>query len=153
VIALELLVRRFVGSKVTTLGGLYVDQVFCCYTLEDVERIGLLKVAGKTAIPRGRYRVELTHSPKFGRVMPLIWNVGTSDGRKLVVGDGKQFEGVRIHSGNDADDTEGCLLVGDRLAPGPDRILDSRVAFDRLFTKLEAASKRGEIWLTIEASL
>ena len=143
--------RRLIGSQRSTIGGLYIANVFECYTLEDVERIGQAKVAGRTAIPRGRYRVELTHSPKFGRVMPLIWNVQTPDGRKLVSGDGKIFEGVRIHWGNDQDDTEGCLLVGAKLAPVPDRILESRVAFDRLFAKLER--ERDPIWLDVEGSL
>lgn len=143
--------RRFIGSQRSTIGGLYIANVFECYTLEDVERIGQAKVAGRTAIPRGRYRVELTHSPKFGRIMPLIWNVQTPDGRKLVSGDGKTFEGVRIHWGNDQDDTEGCLLVGAKLAQVPDRILESRVAFDRLFVKLER--ERDPIWLDVEGSL
>lgn len=111
-------------SDKTTIGELLVDGVFECYTLEDIERKE--KLYGKTAIPVGKYRVEITFSPRFNRRMPLLLNV-------------PGYEGVRIHPGNTEKDTEGCILVGRKKAQ--DRILESRLAFDALFKKLEAAKE------------
>ncbi len=98
-----------------------------------------VKVPGETAIPAGRYELDITWSPKFKRDLPLIFNVTLPDGRRLVrSADGKvQFEGVRIHTGNDADDTEGCLITG--RVRHVDQVLESKLAFDPLFAKLVAA--------------
>ena len=119
----------------TTLGVLFVDGHYECFTLEDELRED--KIPGETAIPPGRYRVVITPSQRFQRDMPLLMNV-------------PGFAGVRIHSGNVAADTEGCILVGrDR---GVGMVLQSRVAFASLFAKLEAAlaAKTTAVWLTIE---
>lgn len=109
-------------SDKTTIGHLYVDGIFECYTLEDIERKE--KVYGKTAIPTGTYKVTINWSPRFKRPMPLLLQV-------------PGFEGVRIHPGNTEVDTEGCILVGRKAEK--DRILESRLAFDALFKKLETA--------------
>jgi hypothetical protein len=98
-----------------------------CFTLEDVVRYA--KISGCTAIPAGTYQVTLTFSPKFNRVMPLINDV-------------PNYEGVRIHYGNTAEDTEGCLLVGTTL--GADFIGHSRDAFATLFDKLSNAINGGD---------
>jgi Family of unknown function (DUF5675) len=116
----------------TTIGELFVDGVFECFILEDREREGQPKVFGQTAIPRGVYEVKITHSPRFNRDLPLLLKV-------------PGYEGVRIHPGNKAADTEGCLLPGTRRAP--DQVLESRAAFDKLFEKLKSAS--GKITLTV----
>lgn len=118
----------------STIGALYIDGAFECYTLEDTERPDGVKIYGETAIPRGAYTVDITVSPRFKRDLPLLVGV-------------KNYVGVRIHPGNTASDTEGCILVGRRK--GKDRIEESRLAFDSLFTKLQAARKRGEA-ITIE---
>jgi hypothetical protein len=55
------------------------------------------------------------------------------------------FEGVRIHTGNSASDTDGCLLVGQVVSEAV--IWKSRAAFDALFAKMRQAS---EIELVIE---
>lgn len=117
-------VKRKWQTDESTQGELYVDGVFECYTLEDVERSQ--KVAGETAIPKGSYKVIINQSPRFGRLMPLITDV-------------PGFSGVRIHSGNTAADTEGCLLVG--KTRGPDFIGRSREAYLGLFSKLLAANE------------
>ncbi|MGL4678569.1 MAG: DUF5675 family protein [Plesiomonas shigelloides] len=122
------LVRTMCGA-VCTIGDLLVDGARFCYTLEDVVRGAGEKVAGKTAIPAGVYAVRLTHSPRFGRVLPLIDGV-------------PGFAGVRIHRGNTAADTEGCVLVG--LGRAKDKITNSAAAFDALFAKLQAADRAGE---------
>lgn len=130
---MHLVVDRQQKDKDVTIGSLSVDGVFECWTLEDAVRSGP-KVYGETAIPAGVYNVDITYSPRFDRELPLI-----SD----VVG----FSGVRIHPGNTAADTLGCLLVGDQRREKS--IGQSKVAFTRLFAKLEAAKARGEP-ITIE---
>ena len=81
-----------------TLGELFLNGSRFCYTLEDLVRAEGVKIKGKTAIPAGLYRVKLTMSPKFGRITPQILGV-------------ENFDGVRMHGGNDPVDTEGCPLV------------------------------------------
>lgn len=117
----------------STIGELSIDGAFECFTLEDVVRDGE-KVYGKTAIPAGTYQVVVTHSPRFGKELPLLVDV-------------PGFEGVRIHTGNTATDTEGCILVGNGTET--DRITGSRAAFDALFAKIQAALGTQEISITI----
>jgi hypothetical protein len=134
---MELLLKRDDLSETRTLGKLYVDGAYECETLEDKQRADdERKVFGQTAIPLGRYEVKITHSPRFGCDVPLLLNV-------------PGYEGVRVHPGNTADDTEGCLLVGQ--SRGADRIDASRAAYNALFPKLKAALDRGEhIFITLE---
>lgn len=101
-----------------------------------VDQIKKTKVYGETAIPKGTYTVVLTYSNKFKKILPLINNV-------------KGFEGIRIHSGNSAKDSLGCVLVGENKEVG--KVLNSRATFDKLFAKLKAASDKGEkITITIK---
>lgn len=128
---MKLTLNRVQFDSACTIGQLLVDGVVECFTLEDVVRApGAAKVFGQTAIPAGTYGVIITFSPHFQRELPLLVNV-------------PGFEGVRIHPGNTAADTEGCVLVGmDRLT---DSIGRSRVAFDALFPKIQQALARGEL--------
>jgi len=109
------------------VGSLAIDGRPRCFTLEDVERE--VKVPGKTAIPRGIYKLILDYSVRFQRQMPHILDV-------------PGFEGIRIHAGNTAADTEGCILVG--LTKANSFIGQSRIAFDRLFDSMEKAHYLGE---------
>ena len=131
--------RRFFFEKYTT-GDLLIDGAWFCRVCEDRMRDFGQKVPGETCIPVGRYRVEITMSVRFGCMMPLLLNV-------------EGFAGIRIHPGNTAADTAGCLLVGmaqdAELEKG--RIGQSKVTFGRLMAALIAAEKRGEeIFITIE---
>ena len=136
---MEIRLRRRWTERDATLGELTCDGTFECFTLEDEVREGdimVVKVAGKTAIPAGRYQVVITRSQRFGRDLPLLLNV-------------PNFEGIRIHPGNTAANTEGCILVGTKR--GPARIDDSRTAFEALFAKIQAALAGGDrCWITIE---
>lgn len=91
-------VRTFKGAEYT-IGKLYIDNQYFCDTLEDTVRKDGEKVYGQTAIPAGMYRVKKTFSPRFKKVLPEILEV-------------PNFSGVRIHAGNTAKDTEGCVLLG-----------------------------------------
>lgn len=117
--------RHFKGPQYT-IGRLFVDGVYECDTLEDTVREDGVKIAGQTAIPAGKYPVRITYSPRFKKMLPMLDNV-------------PNFTGVRIHTGNTAADTEGCILVGYNRVKG--RVCDSRAAFRRLFAKLETAEQ------------
>ena len=119
-------------TEKSTLGELYVDGKFECFTLED--RIRALKVPGTTAIPPGRYEVVVTWSDRFKRPLPLLMNV-------------PNYEGVRIHTGNTDANTEGCLLVG--KTKQRDFIGGSRAAFDALFPKIQDAVKHEKVFIDI----
>ena len=119
----------------STIGKLYVDDVLECYTLEDVDRkletvpadvAKDMKVKSETAIPAGVYKVVKRYSPKFNTITPHILGV-------------PNFEYILIHWGNTAKDTDGCILVGDVI--GDNTVLKSRVAFNRLMTKINTASE------------
>ena len=95
---LELKRIKYNTSRRNTIGKLYVDGEFFCYTLEDELRKEGVKVFGKTAIQDGEYRVVVSLSNRFKRMMPAILDV-------------PMFTGIRIHGGNTAKDTHGCPLV------------------------------------------
>ncbi len=138
---MKLLLEREPSHLTCTLGSLYVNDEFECFTLEDVVReipgvpVERWKIKGKTAIPAGTYKLDLTFSQRFQRMLPILIDV-------------PGFEGVRIHTGNTDADTEGCILVGTQLA-GAESITYSRAAFNALYPKLVDALGAGEV-LTIE---
>lgn len=124
---MHLILIRQPSSASCTQGELLDDGTHECYTLEDVVRG--TKIAGITAIPPGTYRIVVTMSTRFKRMLPLLVDV-------------PNFSGVRIHPGNTAADTEGCILVGDD--PQKDFLGKSRIAFDRLFAKINKAVATGQ---------
>ena len=93
------------------------------YTLEDKfrEQKGVpvceWKIPHETAIPCGTYPLIIDMSTRFKKLMPHILNV-------------EGFDGIRIHAGNTAEDTEGCILLGWALGPEGDAIRQSRLAMD-----------------------
>lgn len=124
-----------------TLGVLFVDGHFECFSLEDEIReipgqpVEAWKITRATAIPAGRYRLAITPSQRFLRDLPLLVDV-------------PGFTGVRMHPGNTVEDTAGCLLVGKDRQRG--RVLQSRVAFETLFAKLSAVIDSEPITIGIE---
>ncbi len=126
-VGLSLKLTRSTFTKASTIGDLSVNGKFECHILEDPVRPA--KIAGITAIPAGFYSVVITHSPKFGRDLPLLEDV-------------PNFEGIRIQPGNSAADTLGCLLPGRTKAT--DFVGESRAAFGALFGKIIAAKGKGE---------
>ena len=132
---MKLQVNRTMCGAACTIGELLVDGKYECYTLEDVVRPeDAPKVYGETAIPYGTYQVVVTFSNRFRRDLPLLVGV-------------PGFTGIRIHSGNTAADTHGCLLVGRNKTATS--VTESRLAFDALFPKIRDAVARGEkVWIT-----
>lgn len=120
-----------------TIGTLTVDGVFQSFTLEPA-LARLAPVLDHPAIPVGRYRVDITPSTRFGRMLPLICNV---PGRS----------GIRIHAGNGEADTEGCVLVG--LSREHDSVESSRIALAALQPQIAGAlARHGDVWITIVES-
>lgn len=132
---MNLKVLRTTFTNRSTIGELYVDDAFECFTLEDMVRP--VKVPGMTAIPAGVYVVSVSFSNRFRRLLPEVHNV-------------PNYTGVRIHPGNTDADTEGCILVGKTKAK--DFIGNSRAAFDRLFARIQAAAQREKIFLEVTSA-
>lgn len=130
----DLKLERRWFSETATVGELYVDGQFFCYTLEDRLREPGAKVPGETCIPIGCYEIVLSYSGRFQKLLPLLVNV-------------PNFQGIRIHAGNRPENTEGCILVG----KGMDRdiITDSRAAFSVLFDRLKSCVEKGEVFITV----
>ncbi len=154
---MKILVERTWKKEEYTIGKLYIDGVFFCNTLEDkdrgltstmtLEEIKKKKKAGVTAIPLGTYniRMDIT-SPKYSS---KEWYVKNCHGAKMprlekVSG----YEGVLIHPGNKASETEGCLLIGKNDVKG--MVIKSKEYFLTLYNKMyEAYSKGDKIEITI----
>lgn len=133
---MRLTLERIERTSRSTVGKLQVDGEYFCWTLEDPVRPHGIKIPGSTAIPTGTYRVQITWSPRFKQNMPIL--IGVPD-----------FTGVRIHPGNTADDTEGCILVG--YARDGDAISRSREAYQALFRAIQEALDAGEdVYIDVE---
>ena len=100
---MKLLLKRIALKDNYTIGKLYIDDKYFCDTLEDAVRD--VKIKHQTAIPKGIYKVTLTASPRFKRILPRLHDV-------------PEFTGVLIHRGNTIDDTSGCILVGENKKKG-----------------------------------
>lgn len=146
---IELRVERRYKKDSYTIGLLYVDGKYFCNTLEDTDRgleasmmestIRSKKVKGKTAIPKGVYRLSISYSPKFAeRQWALKYK-----GRLPLVENVKGFDRILIHVGNKHTDTEGCLLVGENTKKG--EVLRSTYWFHKLMDEvIMPAWNRGE---------
>ena len=125
---MELKVKRTGMGTDYTIGMLYVDNKHFCETLEDTDRglnqgmtedeITNIKLAGKTAIPTGTYNVTIAND------VVIIENV-------------KGFGEVTIKTGNRADQTEGCLLVGHNKIRG--KVCVSVYIFKQLVKMIQEA--------------
>lgn len=129
---MKLLLHRKYKKEGYTIGKLYIDGEYFCDTLEDKVRPQGVKVYGETAIPYGTYKVVLSYSNKFRRVLPEVLSVS-------------MFTGIRMHRGNYPSDTLGCVLVGkNKIVGGLTESGDTEIL---LISKLKTA--KDSIYLTI----
>ena len=132
------LIRKYRCSNYC-IDKLYINNEYFSDALEDpdrgltdtmsLEEIKKIKIKGNTCIPYGTYNVTITYSPRFKKNLPLLNKV-------------KGFDGIRIHSGNEPQDTEGCLLPGFNKVKG--QVIDSRVTTDKLIAQIQQALNKGE---------
>jgi len=124
---MKIVLKRKTGNVKFTEGRMYIDGEFECFTVEDADRkleAGGTKVQNQTAIPRGTYKVVMSYSQRFKKVLPEVLNV-------------PGFTGVRIHAGNSSADTEGCIIVGAlNDSMDDDFVGSSKVAMSRLVPKI-----------------
>lgn len=126
---------RVSGGEAFTPGELYVDGLRVGFTCEDEDRrlenqgSKGAKVYGKTAVARGSYDLEVSFSSRFQRELPAVLGV-------------ESFSGIRIHGGNRAEDSLGCILLGQvRTATG---IAKCASTVQRLISMIKACEDIGE---------
>lgn len=153
---MRLTLKRTYNNAKYCIGHLYIDGEYLSDTLEDTSRglngkmslkeILKIKIKGLTAIPTGVYAISLnTVSPKYSKKkffmdlckgkMPRLLNV-------------PGYDGILIHPGNSAKDTDGCILVGYNKVKGG--LVNSTEAFIKLYGILKKAHDNHEgIYLNI----
>lgn len=150
---MKLVLKRINNQDNYCEGKLYIDGIYQCDVIEDVDRgltnemsvteIQSKKVYGETAIPKGTYQITLdVVSPKF---KDRSWAT-FCEGKLPRLLDVPGFEGVLIHTGNEASNSLGCLLVGQKTKDG--WISNSTQTFKNLYYKLKQATD--QITITIE---
>ena len=136
-------VLRYSENGESTLGLMFINGKFVCYTLEDERREK--KVMGETRIPAGTYKIKLRkeggHHARYSKKFPGM-HIGM-----LHITNVPNFEYILIHIGNNDDDTAGCLLVGNSSISNVNqdgRINSSTIAYETIYPKIALALNRGE---------
>ncbi|NCD70247.1 DUF5675 family protein [Mucilaginibacter agri] len=136
---MELKLIRSVFKPDCTLGKMFLNDAFYAFTCEDTVRNlmpdGSGKIKNRTAIDYGRYEVVLSFSNHFQKYLPLLLNV-------------KFFEGIRIHGGNTAADSEGCILVGAE-SDMQTKIWNCASKVANLVATLKGIEKKEKMFITI----
>ena len=152
---MKILLKRIAKKATYTIGKIYVDEQYVCDCIEDkdrglkqsmtLEQINKLKVFGQTAIPTGEYKVTLNViSPKYSK---STWYKQNANGARVPrILNVKGFDGVLIHTGNTATDSQGCVIVGINDKVG--MVSKSKETFKKLYQILQ--SSKDDITLTIQ---
>ena len=135
-------VLRYSDDGTTTIGLLYLNGFFYCYTLEDTFRE--VKIAGQTRIPAGKYSIDFIRhetelTMKYRSLFPEWFHF------HLEIKNVPNYTGVYIHSGGDHTHTAGCLLVSDSLSVKNETkfLTNSKKTFRRLYTYLRTELEKG----------
>lgn len=111
---MKIVLQRKYLKQGYTIGYWIVDGKLMCNTLEDEVRDlnkngkfdnGEKKIYGESAIPYGKYKIKMTYSPKYKRMMPQVMDV-------------PHFTGIRIHAANKPTELEGCIALGENKVKG-----------------------------------
>ena len=133
---LKIGLKRIFKGPNATMGEMYIRDEFFGYTLEPIWRgqagDASKKIQNKTCIDAGTYEVVVDFSNHFQRNLPHVLNVPL-------------FEGVRIHGGNTAADTEGCILLGEHTN-NVDYVQGCNLLINKLIEFIEV---RGKAIITI----
>lgn len=135
---MNLKLTRFSDNGNSTLGLIFIDNAFCCFSLEDEKRS--VKIMGETRIPAGHYRIKLRTEGRFHERYQKRFphdHVGM-----LELQDVPGFKYILIHPGNDESDTAGCILPGDTCdnnCSGKGKLQSSTSAYLRLYRKASGA--------------
>lgn len=135
---------RIAKRDTYTIGKLYINGEYFCDTIEDKDRgldqsmpvndIKKKKIYGQTAIPTGTYTLVIDYSSRFKKKMAHILNV-------------PGYDGIRIHTGNTADDSLGCIIVGQNKVVG--KVINSKITYNKLFPILQEACNKEKVNITI----
>ena len=145
---MDLILKRFSGAEESTLGLIFVEDGFYCYSLED--QWNEPKVPGETRIPAGRYQIILRtdggmhsrYTDRFDFHRGMLW-----------LQDVPEFTFIYIHTGNNDDHSEGCILTGDGQVQNiteRGQVTSSVSAYTRLYKVITEALLREEVWITVE---
>ena len=136
---MELRLERKYRNNNYCIDKLYINGKYFSDVLEDpdrgltdtmsLEEIKKIKIKGNTCIPYGTYNITITYSPRFKKNLPLLNNV-------------KGFDGIRIHSGNKIQDTEGCILLGFNKIKG--QVINSKDTVNKFIDIIQKALNKGE---------
>jgi hypothetical protein len=162
-----LTVERYDFKSDWTIGRLLLNGVKDGFILEDTFRPDGTKIHGRTAIPFGRFLLDVRQSPKFSK--EYLW----SDSKKILIRPAEQsnfptindlrphdllwlsnvpnFQFILIHWGNTSVDTDGCLLVGDSLGivNNQEAVINSRKYYKSLYPKIYPLIKAGNQHINI----
>lgn len=139
-----MVLKRIYKGEDYTIGHIYIDGEYLCDTIEDQDRgltdqmsvqdIRKIKVASKTAIPTGTYRLTIdVVSPKF---IKKAYYYSFCNGKLPRLLNVKGFDGVLMHRGKDQDSSSGCIIVGYNKIKG--QVVDSQKAFEKLYKTIQA---------------
>lgn len=146
---MKIVLSRFTNlHNKSTMGLLFIDGEFQCYTLENPFRFA--KMPGDSRIPEGEYKVQKRKvlSPMTKRYRDQFPYFDYH----LELQDVPEFQFIYFHIGNTAPNTDGCVLVGETSDFVREFVGRSGPAFEKMYKKISAALEAGqEVTCTIQA--
>lgn len=143
---MNLIAVRLNDNGKNTLGKLFIDGKFQCYTLEDTWRPQ--KIQHLTRVPAGTYDITLRTEGGFHQKYANHSNQNIRNHHEgmLWIRNVPGYEFILIHIGNYEINTSGCLLVGKDYAFGDKgrMITYSAVAYAEMYPKVADAINQGE---------